>query len=275
VTLDGKAPISQKADGTNNVVVLNLSGGGGSQGGGVSTGGTEGGGGGYIFPIRPEQFQLVEPARQSVTQTIGGAYQDHFGPGVPQITLSGHTGWRKLGGDGDGYEMFTKLRQVHRDYNRMCGEGDPASVTLMLSVNVPQGYGVFRVSSDNFRSLKSVQSPLLFRYEIQFTVLEITAAGGGLTSNTQSAGGANSVPFTADQLVQRSSVPSPLAMADAIGQSLSQLSVALYAVRAGDTYQSVAQDFYGDPTLADAIKSQNNEENLVPGALLRIKQIKI
>jgi hypothetical protein len=230
---------------------------------------------GYIFPIRPEQFQLVEPARQSVTQTIGGAYQDHFGPGVPQITISGHTGWRKLGGNGDGYAMFTQLRQVHRDYNRMCGEGDPASVTLILSVNVPQGYGIFRVSSDNFRSLKSVQSPLLYRYEIQFTVLEIQAAGGGLASSVQSAGGANTVPFTADQLVQRNSIPSPLPDARTIGQSLSQLSVAIYAIRAGDTYQSVAQAFYGDPTLADAIRQQNNDENLVPGAILRIKQIKI
>lgn len=275
MSLAGDAPISQKSDGTKNVVVLNLSGGGGSQGGGVSTGGEGGGDGGYIFPIRPEQFQLVEPARQSVTQTIGGAYQDHFGPGVPQITVSGHTGWRKLGGDGDGYAMFTKLRQVHRDYNKMCGEGDPASVNLTLSVNVPQGYGIFRVSSDNFRSLKSTQSPLLYRYEIQFTVLEILAAGGGLASNTQSAGGSNSTPFTSDQIMQQSGVPSPLPTADEIGRSLSRLSVVTYAVQEGDTYTSVSQAFYGDPSLAPEIKKQNFGESLIPGGVLRIKQIKL
>jgi nucleoid-associated protein YgaU len=270
----GQEPTSQK----NGQVMLSLSGGGGSQGGGVSSGGEAGGDGGpFVFPIRPEQFTLDQPARQSVTNTIGGAYQDHFGPGVPTIMLAGHTGWRRHGsGSDDGFHAFLKLRQIHDDYNRMCGEGDPAAVNLEFTIAVPDGYGHYRVSSDRFRSLKSTQSPLLFRYEIQFTVLKILGSSG-TNMGTPGTNGSNiSTPFTANNIVQNNSAfPNPLSDNQTMADSLSPLTSTTHVVQSGDTWESLSQSFYGTTNLSAQLEAYNRPIDLTIGGLIRVPQVSV
>jgi nucleoid-associated protein YgaU len=271
----GEEPTKQK----NGMVMLSLSGGGGSQGGGVSTGTGDaaGGGGPFTFPINPEQFTIEQPARQSVTNTIGGAYQDHFGPGVPTIQIAGHTGWRRhKSSQDDGFQAFLKLRQIHEDYNRMCGEGDPDAVNLELTVSVPQGYGHYRVSSDRFRSLKSTQSPLLYRYEIQFTVLRILGSNSAGLGTPGTNGGNISQPFTANNIVQNnSSFANPLIGNSVMTDSLSPLTNSSYVVQDGDTWESISQAFYGTVQLNTKLKTFNGATDLTTGNIIRIPQVTI
>jgi nucleoid-associated protein YgaU len=270
----GEEPTKQK----NGMVMLSLSGGGGSQGGGVSTGtgNAAGGGGPFTFPINPEQFTIEQPARQSVTNT-SGAYQDHFGPGVPTIQIAGHTGWRRhKSSQDDGFQAFLKLRQIHEDYNRMCGEGDPDAVNLELTVSVPQGYGHYRVSSDRFRSLKSTQSPLLYRYEIQFTVLRILGSNSAGLGTPGTNGGNISQPFTANNIVQNnSSFANPLIGNSVMTDSLSPLTNSSYVVQDGDTWESISQAFYGTVQLNTKLKTFNGAADLTTGNIIRIPQVTI
>lgn len=271
-------PTLQKMDWSNsqkgNFVTLSLSGSGGGsqqqqQGNSPSV---------YTFPIRPEQFTLDWPARQTVTQTINGAYQDHWGQGIGTITLSGNTGWRAHGdSQDDGFKKFMALRKIHDDYCQQCGDGDPATVNLELLVAVPDGFGHYRVSSDRFRTLKSTQSPLLYRYEIQMTVLkDLTNAqnAGGSSSQAQPNLFTNNVTSTGS-IVNSSSVLSDFTQQlSSVGDALMPSKTFQYVVQFGDTLNSIASNVLGNAAFVPLIIQENpkvhTDSDLSAGIVINI-----
>ena len=64
-----------------------------------------------VLSLRPEDLTRSEPSRLTATQTLGGAWLDSFGPGIGEITLAGHTGWRG-GFLSSGEDAFYKLRNT-------------------------------------------------------------------------------------------------------------------------------------------------------------------
>lgn len=205
----------------------------------------------YVFPINPRQFVLAEPARQQVTLTLGGAYQDHFGPGLPTFSLSGTTGWRGHKGHPDGVAAYRALRDFYRQYLARCGSGDPALVRCTLTVAVPEGLGHYRVSLDRFQTSRSVAEPLLFLYELQGTVLELEAGAplGAALPAPAPAGAAPAAPAGA--------LRAPL---DALMQELFAVapsSPRLLTVTAQDTLLSLAYQVYGRADLADLLAQAN------------------
>jgi hypothetical protein len=131
------------------------------------------------LPITPEDIQITRPSRQAVTQTLTSAYQDHLGGGITTVGMRGHTGWRDLGavdrnnlGAGTGYEVIRNLRDLLGDYDTRVARGDPSQIKFMLMLNLPNGWENFRVSKNSASFSRSRQQPLLYRYELQFTVLE-------------------------------------------------------------------------------------------------------
>ena len=78
--------------------------------------------------INPEEFTVTEPARISVTQTKGGAFVDHFGQGLKQVTIRGVTGFHppQLSGSNiSGQDHFLELRKLIRDWQTKAK--DPAT----------------------------------------------------------------------------------------------------------------------------------------------------
>lgn len=131
------------------------------------------------LPITPEEISIIRPSRQAVTQTLTSAYQDHLGSGIVSVNVRGHTGWRDLGsvnrsdlGSGTGYEVIKNLRDLLGDYDNRVARGDPSTVRLLLMLNLPNGWEMFRVSKNGASFSRSRQQPLLYRYELQFIVLE-------------------------------------------------------------------------------------------------------
>lgn len=270
--LKGTTPTSQKApsghqgSSSSGVVTLALSGGSSQQGGGTAQP--------FTFPIRPENFQFDWPARQTVTQTINGAYQDHWGNGIGHIMISGHTGWRAHGeSQDDGFKQFMKLREIHDKYCQMCGDTRPEDVTLDLVVAVPQGFGHYRVSSDNFKTLKNTQNPLLYRYEIAFTVLkdlgsETSASGpsqDSLFSNNVTTLG--KVADSASTFMQFSN--SFIGIAD----SLLPQQTYQYVIQPGDTIQLLANNLLGNVKYTTLIRQVNPSQaldTLIAGTIIDI-----
>src|ERR1019366_2426807 len=86
--------------------------------------------------IRPEELTRTDVSRVTVQQTLGGAWADDFGPGLAQINISGHTGWRG-NRSGDGAALFTALKanvfdNWHAQRNKAVKAGkDPKDVTLL------------------------------------------------------------------------------------------------------------------------------------------------
>jgi len=133
--------------------------------------------------IRPEDMTRTEPARVAVHQTLGRdtiGWSDHFGAGLPSITIAGHTGWRKHSSFGDGEKEFTRLNElVARDYpaakQRAIDSGrDPGLVRLIFVDNLNSA--VWTVEPTTFALHRSRNSPLLFRYNITMTATDTSAS---------------------------------------------------------------------------------------------------
>lgn len=127
--------------------------------------------------IRPEDLTRSDPSRLNVQQTLGGAWGDNFGPGIPQITISGTTGWRRGVSDGlDGSERFTQLyEQVYSGWHKRRKDAiaaglDPDKVQLVFA-DALDNFAVV-VAPNNFVLRRSRSRPLLFQYQIAMTVLD-------------------------------------------------------------------------------------------------------
>jgi len=135
--------------------------------------------------IRPEDLTRTDPSRINVQQTLGGAWADNFGAGIPQITISGTTGWRRTEGDGDdGVARFQRLKeqvfdQWHKNRATAAATGtNPDNVKLIFS-DALDNFSVV-VAPMSFVLRRSKSRPLLCQYQIAMTVLEGDALGPSL-----------------------------------------------------------------------------------------------
>ena len=130
--------------------------------------------------VRPEDLTRTEPARATVHQTLGRetvGWVDHFGEGLPSVTISGHTGWRHASGLGlDGAQSFEALNQlVVHDYAQAkqaaidMGQ-DPESVKLIF-VDLLDSFA-WSVVPTQFVLRRSKSRPLLFQYNITLQAVE-------------------------------------------------------------------------------------------------------
>lgn len=128
--------------------------------------------------IRPEDLTRTDSSRIATHQTLGGAWVDNFGPGLPALTISGHTGWRRrVAGDDeqDGLErfqhlyehVFTKWHERRADAIR-AGQ-DPDRVRLVYADALDQFAVV--VAPISFTLRRSKSRPLLCQYQIAMTVV--------------------------------------------------------------------------------------------------------
>lgn len=129
--------------------------------------------------IRPEDLTRTEPSRSTVHQTMGretGGWVDHFGEGLPSVTIAGHTGWRAGGIDAaDGVKAFENLNQlVAHDYaaakqSAIDRGSDPAGVKLIF-VDMLDGF-TWSVVPVTFVLRRSRSRPLLMQYNITLQAL--------------------------------------------------------------------------------------------------------
>ena len=146
--------------------------------------------------VRPEDLTRVDPSRLSVQQTLGpSAWVDNFGAGLARITISGHTGWRRIEGvQGDGLERFIDLKDRvfthwHSRRNAQASAGmDPDAVRLIFS-DALDGFSEI-VAPDNFTLRRSKSRPLLAQYQISLTVVSENGKTGYLDFGGLLGGGA-------------------------------------------------------------------------------------
>lgn len=124
--------------------------------------------------IRPEDLTRMEPSRTSAIQTFGGAWVDSFGPGIPDIRISGTTGWRgSMLRDGIAEMEFLK-ETVFDGWHKRRAEAillrkDPNNVKLVFIDRLDNI--VAEVFPSAFRLHRSKQSPLIAKYDIMMSVI--------------------------------------------------------------------------------------------------------
>ena len=137
----------------------------------------------FALNVRPEDLTLPEPSRLGVTQTLGGAWCDDWGVGLPTILLNGNTGWR-----GSflmsGVDAFQALRTVvfaewhSRRAAAVAAGNDPGTVQLVITDSL-NGY-TYLVAPQSFTLRRSKSRPLLYSYSIQLLVLGDASDPNGL-----------------------------------------------------------------------------------------------
>lgn len=135
--------------------------------------------------IRPEDLTRTDASRINVQQTLGGAWADNFGAGIPQITITGHTGWRRTqSSSDDGVARFQRLKdqvfdQWHKKRAAATAQGTaPDNVRLVFS-DALDNFSVV-VAPMTFVLRRSKSRPLLCQYQIAMTVLETDPLGPSL-----------------------------------------------------------------------------------------------
>ena len=123
----------------------------------------------YKFNLNPEEYQMTEPNRVNLTQTIGGAWIDEFGAGVPMITFKGITGFKQpsTGSPTYGWAKFEELRSIIKKvYNRV-GQGQivPSSKEMYF-YNYTDGH-YFVVTPVTFELMRSISRPHMYSYNVQ------------------------------------------------------------------------------------------------------------
>jgi hypothetical protein len=139
----------------------------------------------HTLILNPQDFQQREPVRAQVVQTIGGAYVDDFGRGLPKVTISGNTGWRlKNMPDGkgilDGWQAFKALRN---DIFRYFTDAKDESRTFLRNPDYElhwYNWGedeYYSIQPEEFQLQRSASNPLLFQYTFPFTCLRDLSNG--------------------------------------------------------------------------------------------------
>ncbi len=125
--------------------------------------------------INPEEFTVTEPARITVTQTKGGAFVDHFGQGLKQVTIRGVTGYKPPQREGkvaktSGHFHFIELRKLIRDWTEFAKDPSTSKDHVMRFYNwTDEEY--WEIAITQFNLMRATNRPMLYQYNITFIVL--------------------------------------------------------------------------------------------------------
>lgn len=127
--------------------------------------------------LPPEDFARTDTSRATVHHTLGSAWVDNFGPGLPNIQISGTTGW-KGGGllSGDGESRWKAMRDDivrgwHTSRKAAVTAGrDPNTVKLIY---IDQLNGITaEVVPMSLTLRRSKSRPLLIQYQLNLIVVD-------------------------------------------------------------------------------------------------------
>lgn len=136
--------------------------------------------GSVTLKIRPEHLSVSEPLRASVHQTLGRGIQgwvDHFGRGLPSMTINGNTGWRTSWASGeDGAEAWLSLRSLLRE---QYPEAIQAAIDAGIDPSVVQLLFIDMLNQNSYSVIpmdltlrRNKQKPLLFQYTLPMQVID-------------------------------------------------------------------------------------------------------
>jgi len=120
--------------------------------------------------IRPEDLTRTDTSRLTPHHTLGGAFADSFGEGLPTVQLSGHTGWG-AGNVPNGQDSFIALyKMIYQQWHFARKEAtkdsskDPDKVKLIFSDQLDSFTWV--VAPLSFVLRRSLSNPLVSYYQI-------------------------------------------------------------------------------------------------------------
>jgi hypothetical protein len=129
--------------------------------------------------VRPEELTRSDASRLSTFQTLGGAWADNFGRGLPTVQLSGITGWGQ-GSLPNGQVEFEALYQLiyvgwHKARASLVAQGKDPDLVKLIFNDTLDGF-TWLVAPNQFVLKRSKSRPLLSQYHINLTYLSDNVA---------------------------------------------------------------------------------------------------
>ena len=119
--------------------------------------------------VNPEQLEISYPTRGQIIQTLGGAYVDSFGYGLPSGQLSGTFGWGKDAYGKTGLSRLADLKALYENWQEST-VALPTDSQLLVTYGRNGGvasYNVFlTVYWQKLVISRSRASPLLANYTL-------------------------------------------------------------------------------------------------------------
>lgn len=119
----------------------------------------------YKFALNPDTYSQQENGVVTTTKTKGGAFLEAFGPDIPEIDISGITGFKNGTNDPDsGYRKFKELRDLIKSvYDNVT---DGSQITKFLNYYNYTDNEYYVTYPSKFELSRSKSQPLLYKYSI-------------------------------------------------------------------------------------------------------------
>lgn len=129
--------------------------------------------------VRPEELTRSDSSRLTTHQTLGGAWADSFGMGLPTIQIAGTTGWGQ-GGLPNGQQEFQDLHQLiyadwHWARSELVANGKNPDLVKLIFNDLLDDF-TWVVTPSQFVLKRSKSRPLLSQYQINLTYLSYDVA---------------------------------------------------------------------------------------------------
>jgi len=132
----------------------------------------------WQMKVRPEELSMSKTARVMVHQTLGGAWVDNFGEGLPGIKIAGHTGWRGTSVDGKEDHGLRRIQDLHKTFYQewfskradIARSGDNVEDIQLVFSDLLDGIS-WLCAPQAFVLKRGVANPLLYYYEINLAFL--------------------------------------------------------------------------------------------------------
>lgn len=121
----------------------------------------------YKFVLNPEQYSQNENGKVNITKTKGGAFVELFGADIPEIEISGTTGFKNgTNNPENGYQKFKELRDLIRSAYSTITDGSPIPDSKLLWFYNYTDNEYYKTVVDKFELSRSKSQPNLYKYTI-------------------------------------------------------------------------------------------------------------
>jgi hypothetical protein len=124
----------------------------------------------YEMFVNPQQVQISYPTRTQVIQTIGGAYTDSFGYGLPQGQISGIYGWGMDNAQRTGLDRRAAFKKLYQGWQQLTTQTSPPC-HLMLAGNDTSDNLNMLIHFLTYQESSNSGSPLVYAYSFSFAVI--------------------------------------------------------------------------------------------------------
>lgn len=124
------------------------------------------------FYVNPQNLSYTRPQRASIYKTQSDNVIQQYGPDLTTIVLQGNTGLKRDSSGKNGQDRFKEISALLLAYQNDTENGGTPKTDLNFYNYTDDYYYTVTIPQAGFSYTRTVDSPLLFNYTLNFTVIK-------------------------------------------------------------------------------------------------------